>query len=301
MRTLLLVLILSPRCYPLCPADQIPSSGGDRCVWKFNDGGNIDTEADVDGNIDGGPLNGGVIDVQTAPGLGCELFANGRVACWGGNSCGQHGAGYVGGNTAIQYVIAIPPALEIAVGREHACIRATDGVWCWGNNQYGRVDPRIGTTPPAAYTATPRRVRGPVLGIAAGAYHTCVIDDAYTATCWGDNSAGAFGNGSLTATAWNVTLVGLAFEADAVWAAGTRTCYRDRATRLIYCSGYPNAEGLVDGVLMPAEISGTGASVPSTDVSQGSALGMDACMLEEGTHKIWCWGTDYDMFPTPDT
>ena len=98
------------------------------------------------------------------------------------------------------------------------------------------------------------------------------------------------------------TPVGLPFDAESVWAAGTRTCYSNRVTRLVHCSGYPDSEGAIDGTLQLAKISGTGISVPSVDVSQGTGtLGMDACLLEEGTHKVWCWGIDYDMFPAPDT
>jgi len=52
-------------------------------------------------------------------------------------------------------------------------------------------------------------VASPVVALAAGADHTCVLTSDGLVYCWGDNSGGQLGDGSTTARAVPVQVVGL--------------------------------------------------------------------------------------------
>ncbi|HSD90073.1 MAG TPA: hypothetical protein VLB44_21225 [Kofleriaceae bacterium] len=79
----------------------------------------------------GGPTN---VDISCA-------VASGQLSCWGNGTAGRLGTG----NTAI----AITPkpvlgfsgtAVELAIGFEHTCARASDGtVQCWGRGDLGQL------------------------------------------------------------------------------------------------------------------------------------------------------------------
>ena len=322
MRTLL-VLALFPGCFPLCPAGQEPSPEGDRCVWIVNDAetdggadlGNDasdlwrdaaidmpvdlrrDAEADmpVDLGTDAGPPCSttwacGITSIQTPSSNNCVLFDSGRVACWGWNYYGQHGAGHRDETIYPEYVNDIPPALELAVGYLHACVRTVDGVWCWGYNDHGQVDP----SSTQESFATPVKVHGPVQKIAAGNTHTCVLDDVGDAYCWGSNSMGEFGNGSSLTSAPAITPVDLTFAADNLWAAGTRTCYGDRITHRVYCTGYPLVTDGIVGTspVEPTRIVGTYPPVTGhsmANVTQNSSY-YNACGIERDSGQVLCWG-----------
>jgi alpha-tubulin suppressor-like RCC1 family protein len=73
------------------------------------------------------------------------------------------------------------------------------------------------------------------LSISAGAYHTCGIDTAGHAYCWGQNNAGQLGNGRAGDSAAPVAVVGgLTFES--ISAGWLRTC-GVTALGSLYCWG----------------------------------------------------------------
>jgi len=113
----------------------------------------------------------------------CGLDAAGAVSCWKGDAS----------------LPAIVPAaarfVELADGTHTCAIDDAGAAWCWGDNKYGQIgiEPIIsGKT-----FATPTRVLGDhvFVQIAVGAYHTCAIDDAGAAWCWGADATGQAGRG----------------------------------------------------------------------------------------------------------
>ena len=108
-------------------------------------------------------------------------------------------------------VFAINPAALAAVGGAHACLSFTNkSLRCWGRGTSGQ----LGTLDDTAAalnqdSSDPKVVTGVTAPyrIALGANHSCVIilagKDARAGgpvTCWGDNSSGQLGRGSVTAT-----------------------------------------------------------------------------------------------------
>lgn len=99
-------------------------------------------------------------------------------------------------------------AQSIAAGYGHACAILQGGVLkCWGKNDYGQLglgdtDNRgdaageMGSSLPAVTLGTGRTAKR----VFASGYHTCAILDDDKVKCWGRNSAGQVGIGSVSFT-----------------------------------------------------------------------------------------------------
>jgi alpha-tubulin suppressor-like RCC1 family protein len=75
------------------------------------------------------------------------------------------------------------------------CALTTDGrAYCWG------FPGSVGGTAPADGARTPQAVEGGLVfkRITSGFQHTCAIDTADDAWCWGMNGAGMLGDGTTT-------------------------------------------------------------------------------------------------------
>ena len=85
-------------------------------------------------------------------------------------------------------------AVTVVAGGEHTCAILNDGsVKCWGRNHKGQLASGDYTdrSTPTPTDLLPR----PVVKLALGHQHTCVVLDDGTARCWGDNLYGQLGNG----------------------------------------------------------------------------------------------------------
>ena len=88
-------------------------------------------------------------------------------------------------------------ARDVAAGRSHTCaVRANGTVACWGSNGAGQLGD--GTTTNRLSPVPVAGLTDPVVAIAAGEAHTCVVVATGTARCWGDNSSGQLGDGTTT-------------------------------------------------------------------------------------------------------
>ncbi len=88
--------------------------------------------------------------------FGCALGAGGVVSCWGCNESQQIAGSGELANPSARRIDALPPAVAVSVGSEHACALGADGaVRCWGANGSGQLG--LGTDVP---TAPPSQVVG---------------------------------------------------------------------------------------------------------------------------------------------
>ena len=144
----------------------------------------------------------------------CQLLQIGKIICWGDNSGGQ--LSYANdresvcvGDRAGEMSELFPVAFEstaraIAPGLASVCaILSDDSVRCWGKGDFGQLgsedsEPQgtipytIGSVEPVAL-GTNRKPKA----ITAGARHVCVLLDDGNIKCWGDNSYGQLGIGSI--------------------------------------------------------------------------------------------------------
>ncbi len=132
----------------------------------------------------------------------CALNTAGAAFCWGYNGYGQLGDGSTT-DSAVPVAVSISGALagktltQISAGWEFTCARDSTGTaYCWGHNGYGQLGD--GSTADSAVPVavdTSGALAGKTLTqISTYADHTCAVDTAGAAYCWGDNLAGDLGD-----------------------------------------------------------------------------------------------------------
>jgi alpha-tubulin suppressor-like RCC1 family protein len=130
----------------------------------------------------------------------CGLFADGRAQCWGANSYGILGDGTNASSRVPVDAATSGLVRELALGTYHTCALLTNGtVECWGYNGRGQ----LGRTTLTDSSPIPAPVVGIQNAVAIRAINqrTCALLNDGSARCWGDNSAGQLGDGTLTQSA----------------------------------------------------------------------------------------------------
>jgi alpha-tubulin suppressor-like RCC1 family protein len=141
----------------------------------------------------------------------CAALSDGSVYCWGDNYYAQLGDGTRDPRMPFPAPVAGLGAavVELAAAGAHTCGRLADSrVQCWGLNNMGQLG--AGTDDFAS--PVPLDVVGLQLtpvSLRASGGHTCALDGAGRARCWGNNSARELGGGSEVGTRGitDVTLV----------------------------------------------------------------------------------------------
>lgn len=132
----------------------------------------------------------------------CGLTAAGGAYCWGRDLVGELGmGGWPAVGTSPVALAGSHRFVDIAAGQGHTCaIEATGEARCWGSNDSGQ----LGTGEGPGGTPAPSPVPAVVLGslafsqIRGGAQHTCGVDTAGAAHCWGMDWYGEVGRGEWT-------------------------------------------------------------------------------------------------------
>ncbi|MCH9685242.1 MAG: hypothetical protein K0V04_27650 [Deltaproteobacteria bacterium] len=129
-------------------------------------------------------------------GHACGLRSDDSLWCWGRNDFGQLGLGTDGEpqTTPMQ----VPGSWSaVAAGAVHTCAIATDGtLWCWGRAGEGTLG--IGPAAEDAIFSTPTAVgtADNWIEIAAGS-GSCGRRQDGSLWCWGPNSNGQLGQGTV--------------------------------------------------------------------------------------------------------
>jgi alpha-tubulin suppressor-like RCC1 family protein len=122
----------------------------------------------------------------------CALDHEGAAHCWGNDSQGQLGRGFIGAASAVPARVSTDHRFTALVaGRHHTCGLTAEGTaYCWG---YAHVLGAERTTSSPA----PVGVAGEhtFTSLSSGSTHTCGITPAGEAFCWGANTMGQLGTG----------------------------------------------------------------------------------------------------------
>ncbi|MCA1683700.1 MAG: hypothetical protein LC708_01010, partial [Actinobacteria bacterium] len=129
----------------------------------------------------------------------CGVRSDGTAYCWGNDGNGQLGDGTTGplANPTPGAVAGGHTWASLAAGGIHTCgVRPDGAAYCWGMDYYGQLGD--GATSPSA-TPTPGAVAGghTFASLAAGLWHTCGVRTDGAAYCWGLDTQGQLGDGTV--------------------------------------------------------------------------------------------------------
>jgi alpha-tubulin suppressor-like RCC1 family protein len=157
-------------------------------------------------------LDSGVSALAGGYGHTCALVTGGGAKCWGLNSPpfgnGQLGDGTSTDRTTPVDVVGLASGVStITLGGHHTCALAGGGVKCWGFNPQGQLGD--GTTNDHPTPVDVPGLTSGVVAVAAGGHFTCAIVGGGGVKCWGDNSNGQLGDGTISERHTPVSVTGL--------------------------------------------------------------------------------------------
>jgi alpha-tubulin suppressor-like RCC1 family protein len=238
-----------------------------------------------------GALNLTSISVGTS--VACGITSTSSAYCWGDNAFGQLGNGITTQGTSLQPSLVIGPSslgavsfVRVAAGGAHVCALATSGkAFCWGLDdqfQLGTGDTLLN------HSTTPIPIKSNLLfsQISAGANHTCATASNGTTLCWGDNSRGQTGKGTVGDTVDVPTAVAGSFSQ--ISAGGQHTCGLTPAGTA-FCWGANEVGQLGNGTQSdsptPVAVSG---NLAFKSISAGGSF---TCGVTTGG-AAFCWGNN---------
>ncbi len=121
----------------------------------------------------------------------CALLQNSDLKCFGDNSIGQLGVGYISpANSPYADAIIATDVKEFSLGSTNACyLTNSNDYYCWGSNQYGQVGDDSGRP-----VLSPKLILSEVKTVSENiGYHQCVAMLDQTVKCWGWNPHDALG------------------------------------------------------------------------------------------------------------
>ncbi|MDO9022101.1 MAG: hypothetical protein Q8S73_12450 [Deltaproteobacteria bacterium] len=129
----------------------------------------------------------------------CAVTSDGAVRCWGSNYWGELGDGTTIDRLSPTATVGLTGVVGVAAGYRRTCAALADGTArCWGDNSFGELGDGTVVNP----RTSPRPVvgLGGVAAVTTGLDHSCALLTNGSVRCWGDNSHGETGVGSMDLT-----------------------------------------------------------------------------------------------------
>ena len=222
--------------------------------------------------------------IATGGSFTCGVKLDGTLWCWGLNNFGQLGGADAATSLLPRQVGTAATWREVSASWQHACATQIDGsAWCWGQNQRGQLG--AGTT--SHRSTAPVRVLGGQqwTSVSAGGWGTCGTTATGTAYCWGENSMGSVGDGTITDRTSPTAVVG-GIQLAQVSTTWGRTC-GVTPTGEVWCWG-ENSNGELGNGTRTNTAQPVRVSVSGTFVSVGTALTATCATRTDG--QVLCWG-----------
>ena len=229
----------------------------------------------------------------------CAILDDGSVSCWGFNSYGMVGDGTNNQRTTPTQTSSLGngrTAVAISTGSGHVCAILDDGsVSCWGRNAQGVLGDGTSTNRLSPFPTLSLGTNREAVAISSGGYHTCVILDDGSVSCWGYDGYGQLGttSGSSTNYPQPTSSLGAGRTAVAISSGQSHTCaILDDGS--VSCWGANNNGQLGDGTTnrrySPTQTSSLGSARTAVAISSGEYH--TCAILDDGSTS--CWGrNDY--------
>ncbi|MEY4667883.1 MAG: hypothetical protein RL518_582 [Pseudomonadota bacterium] len=214
------------------------------------------------------------------------------IKCWGNNTAGQLGDGTTTQRLQPVEVVGLSSGVKsIGVGNSFSCALLMNGqVRCWGDNSGGQLgNDSVGSSlSPIPVLDAP--AGDPLTGVSSlsvGSTHACVVMESGGAKCWGVNSSGQIGDGSLFSRVIPVDVSGWTANVLAIEAGHNHSCLVTQGANVVYCTGQNAWSQLGDGTsndtTTPVMVSGLSSAVDA------NAGGLHSCARLTGG-ALYCWG-----------
>ena len=149
-------------------------------------------------------------------------MVNRRAYCWGLNDDGGLGDGTTNRRVTPVPVVGNQAWRQVSVGNLSTCGITTSNIaWCWGRDRHGA----LGDGPEEQRKLRPVLVAGDhrFTQISAGEFHTCAVNTAKRAWCWGAGFGGMIGE-RTSLSRYTPRAVAGGHTFDRVSAATNHTC-----------------------------------------------------------------------------
>jgi bacillolysin len=189
-------------------------------------------------------------------------------------------------------------AVTLSVSSNNNCLVSYSGAgWCWGANQTGQLGSmtRTDTSVALPLKAHSGTTLSGIAQVAAGAAHGCAVTNTTGIVCWGSNTVGQLGDGTITmrlgaVVTRNADTTPFSNQA-AISVGATHSCALS-TVGTVYCWGQNASGQLGDGTAKssrhPVAVR-TSARAALTNVKSISSGNDHTCaVLKNGT--VWCWG-----------
>ncbi|MCC6901410.1 MAG: hypothetical protein IT377_20725 [Polyangiaceae bacterium] len=218
----------------------------------------------------------------------CVLDPTGAVLCFGANQFGQLGSGKPGSAATVPVPIVGPSDfVGLGAGEFHSSgVRADGSMMGWGHNPLGVLGD--GTTEDQAAPVVVKGMGGAV-AISSGmvASHACAVHQNGSVSCWGQNSHGQLGTGTLEPSLTPKPVIGL--KAAIAVAVGYIFSCAAESSGTVRCWGW-NASGALgignlDAKSYPTPVPVAGVS-GAVQVVAGNHYGC----ARTASGAVYCWG-----------
>jgi alpha-tubulin suppressor-like RCC1 family protein len=179
---------------------------GDNTYGQLGDGSGVPSYVPVAVST-AGALSGKTILSIYASGSShtCVIASDNLAYCWGYGEDGQLGNGVTfSSSSPVQVntssVLPGQTVVSLATAWQSTCAIGSDGkAYCWGNNASGQLGDGSNSASalPVAVQDTGVLSGKTLTSITADGTTACALDSAGAAYCWGNNTNGQLGNGSL--------------------------------------------------------------------------------------------------------
>jgi alpha-tubulin suppressor-like RCC1 family protein len=238
-----------------------------------------------------GSLTGLVATVDGGDSHTCAVVLGGEILCWGSNGYGQIGVNTSALRLAPVSVQGLSEEIDaITGGGLHTCVlTSAGGVKCWGNNKYGQLGD--GSTYDRLTPVDVTGLSSGVTSISTGGFHSCAAMSGGGVKCWGENTWGYLGDGTMIQREVPVDVVGLDEEVIDLALGLKHSCALTNVGS-VKCWGSNFNGRLGDGTNahnpMPVNVVGLGLGVVQIEA------GAEHTCAVMNTGGVNCWGNNFN-------